>query len=625
MVAWFWLLLGFVYSGGYFHVATLDSRLLPGLVLASLPLIQAILIPAYVSRQTFVDAKQAIIRTAAAAVAFAGLAQNAYGLTKGFFSSPRAVWDYGLLAPGYVWTILILAGLAGGMALGTLRWRMQRTQQQASTPQPTLSRWHLYFHSAILWIATQALWFWLMEMQRRLFPPDGSQVLLSIAGSLLIAPLPIFFLPRKETSRWILALRYSALSAMVVVACFMLLVVAVVVAHIPNGIILWAGFPLPLVMAWILCLPWVFLYLWSTPLPRRPNVSQNLSAVAPLVFPADWVIVSLSMLALLATWPAGLFATSPVWLGWNGVGCAQSYSSQPYEYWFWKGYKGVSREVLNEDPIIFRPAVNPNFCITVPEQKLRDRESIDRGYRLAARTWIYLIDPDQWESESTRVKRDGVARLIGHDFSSYEELTAWWEQNSEFLTWSDENHWLEIRKTDWQIAHPNAWSLPPDESVVERLRDQGPAWFYWSDFQVNDPGLFGSAILDREARLRGLKLFVSDSIEVLTGDRQRRTREYLLRLTGKEYTTEDEWYDALHAIPFNDPRYNESWKATGMVADLCLRGQSGIHCPAAALKLLKELTGNPFDSPQQWVQWWHNNARRIELSLDGRTLLTRDD
>jgi len=587
-------------------------------VLASLPLLQAILIPAYVSRQTFLDAKQAVIRSAAAAVAFAGLAQGAYGLTKGF-----GVWNYGLLAPGFVWTVLILAGLAGGMALGKLRWSMQQERQQVSTPQPTLSRWHLYFHSAILWIATQALWFWLMEAPSRLFPPDSGQALLSIAGCLLIAPLPILFPPRKETSRWNLALRYSALSAVVVVACFVLLVITVIVARIPNGIILWAGFPLPLVMAWILCLPWVFLYLWSTPLPGRPNVSQ--SAVAPLVFPADWVIVSLSMLALFATWPAGLFATSPVQLGWNGVGCAQWQSSQPYEYWFWKGYKGVSREVLNEDPIIFRPAVNPNFCITVPAQKLRDRESIDRGYRLAARTWIYLIDPDQWESESTRVMRDGVARLIGHDFSSYEELTSWWEQNSEFLTWSDEDHWLEIHKTDWQIAHPNARSLPPEESVVERIRNRGPVWFYWSDFQVNDVGLFGSATFDREAKLRGLKLFVADSIEVLTGDRQRRTREYLLRLTGKEYTTEGEWYGALHAVRFNDPRYNESQKATGMVADLCLRPQSGIHCPVAALKVLKELTGNTFDSPEQWVQWWRNNARRIELSRDGRTLLTRRD
>jgi hypothetical protein len=38
---------------------------------------------------------------------------------------------------------------------------------------------------------------------------------------------------------------------------------------------------------------------------------------------------------------------------------------------------------------------------------------------------------------------------------------------------------------------------------------------------------------------------------------------------------------------------------------------------------LKLLTGNTFDSPQQWAQWWHDNRASIALSEDGRMLVTK--
>jgi len=624
VVRWLWIAMSFVYSVVYFKTAMLAGQFIRGLLFASFPVLQAVVIPAYVASRNFRSRAQAIISSAAAALAFAGIAEDAYVLTKGFFGGARWDWDYGVLAPGYVWTVLIVAGLTTGIALGTLRWRMVQAENRAPTTRPP-DWWSTYVPSAALWIALQAVSFWLSEFPRRLFLPNSVHVFFSIAGALLVATIPLVLKPRNR-SRWLLLVLYSGILALVIVACFILLVVYATVAHMPGGIFLWTLFPLSLVFVWMHCFPWVPLYLWSTP------VTTPLSATAPLpesiAPPARSAIVAISAAGLLAALPAGLFATSPFSLGLHGIGCVLALSSQPSEYWFWKGYKGVSSEVLNEDPIIFRPGVNASFCIVVPNQRLNDHDAIQEGYVLAARTWFWLIDPEQWESERTGEIRANLAHLIGRYFSSYDELSAWWEENNQYLTWSAEDQLLEIHKTDWQIEHPNAWHLAPKLSVIERIRRDGPRWLDPSTIASSQRGppelfWFGSAIFDPEARLRGLKLYVADSVDVLLGERQRRIHDYLVSLTGRDYATADEWTHALTQIRRDDPRFAVWQNATVMVMDLCLEDHETIHCPIRTLKTLKLLTGNTFDSPAQWAQWWHDNRANIALSDDGRTLVTK--
>lgn len=623
VVRWLWIAMSLVYAVVYFKTAMLAGQFIRGLLFASFPVLQAVLISAYVARRNFRSRAQAIIGGAAAALAFAGIAEDAYVLTRGFFGGARWDWDYGVLVPGYVWTVLIVAGLTAGIALGTLRWRVVQAENLAPTAQPS-DCWSTYVPSAALWIALQAACFWLFELPRRLFPPDSTHSFFSIGGSVLIATIPLVLKPRNRSRRLLLVL-YSGILALVIVACFILLVVYAMVAQMPGGVFLWALFPFSLVLVWIYCFPWVPLYLWST------AVTTPLSATAPqpesITQPARSTIVALSAAGLLAALPAGLFATAPFSLGLHGIGCVMSVAAQPSEYWFWKGYKGVSSEVLNADPIIFRPAVNPSFCIVVPHQKLDDHDAIQEGYVLAARSWFWLIDPEQWDSERTNEVRANLAHLIGHDFSSYDELSAWWEENNQYLTWSAEDQLLEIRKTDWQIAHPNAWTLPPKLSVVERLRRDGPLWLEDSASQFTQFGppelRLGSAVVDPEARLRGLKLYVADSVDVLRGERQRHIHDYLVSLTGKDYATAEEWMQALNQPRGNDPRFTAWQNATVMVVDLCLEDHGAIHCPTQTLKTLKLLTGKTFDSPQQWERWWRDNRASIALSEDGRMLVTK--
>jgi len=50
-----------------------------------------------------------------------------------------------------------------------------------------------------------------------------------------------------------------------------------------------------------------------------------------------------------------------------------------------------------------------------------------------------------------------------------------------------------------------------------------------------------------------LKLYLADSMEVLTGERQRRTREFLRNITKRDFATENEWQNALDQIRSTNP------------------------------------------------------------------------
>jgi len=678
-----------VCAAGYFHVAVLGGRQTQGLLLASLPVLQALGIPAYVWRKQFRNPAEAIIRSAAAAVAIAGIGEAVFLKTAASFGGFRSSWDSDRLQVGYVLTVLLFAGLAGGTALGILRWRVLQRQQRVQATAPfSDSRGSSYLHSAVLWIASATIVVWLIEWLRsRVFSWQTSflvwEISLGIAGLLLIAPIPIVSPPPAESTRWKLTRRYSGFAALVMAAIWGFLVFIGIATRTYFVIFVIGAFPF-LCVFWIACFFWALLYVWSMQFPA----AASLSADAPLSYrPArltEWKIVSLAALGQIGALVAGLLATAPVALGFHGIGCLNVYSSKPSEYWFWKGYKGISSEVSLDDRIILRPTVDSSVCVSIPTQGMNDSPSIEWGYHYAARSWFWLIDPEQWESERIRQIRKELARLLGRDFSSYDELRSWWEQNSDSLVWSSEDQLLEIPKADeWDLASPYTYRQQHPRvgpSVVEEVRDLGPQWLWGYGYGLDPaPADRGAVLNDREARLQGLKLYVADSIEILTGERQRHAHDFLRNLTGSDFETEDEWRKALDQIrPANTPhmslfeaqdwvslihrtrnttreaktleglqkrtglnyanlqdfvpwlenpentRSNDWEKASGMIGDLCFDDNGQIHCPIRTLAILKELTGKTFDSPEEWVQWWRNNRAIVVLSGDGRTLVTKN-
>jgi hypothetical protein len=117
--------------------------------------LQAILIPAYVWRKEFRSRAEAMIRSAAAAVAIAGIGEAVFLKTAASFGGFRSYWDSNRLQADYVLTVLLFAGLAGGTALGTLRWHvLQRQRRVQAIARVSDSRWNNYLRSAVLWIAS---------------------------------------------------------------------------------------------------------------------------------------------------------------------------------------------------------------------------------------------------------------------------------------------------------------------------------------------------------------------------------------------------------------------------------------------------------------------------------------
>jgi hypothetical protein len=691
LVCGFWIGMSLVYATGYFHVAVLGGRQTQGLLLASLLMLQALWITAYVSRKQFRTPAEAMIRSAAAAVAITAIGGAVFLTTAASFGDFRSSWDSDRLQIGYLLTVLLFAGLAGGTALGMLRWRVLKHQQrvQALAPVPH-SPWRNYLRSAVLWIASTTVFVWLLEWLRsRLFSWQTSflipEVSFGIAGFLLIAPIPIISSRPAGTNRWKLTWKYSGFAALVLVAIWGFLVF-IAIASRRNYFISYAiaAFPF-LCVFWIACFLWALLYVWSAQLPAAASLSVNVPVARYPVRLTESKIVCLTALAQIGALFAGLLATAPAALGFHGIGCLSAYSSKPSEYWFWKGYKGTSSEVTLDDRIVLRPAVDSSVCVSIPTQGINDPPSVESGYHYAARSWFWLIDPEQWQSERTRQIRNELARLLGRDFSSYEELRSWWEQNGESLIWSSDHQLLEIPEPDeWDSTSSYAYHQQHPRvgiSVVEEVRGLGPQWLSGVAYGLDPaPADRGAVLNDREARLQGLKLYVADSIEILTGERQRRVHEFLRSMTGTDFETEDEWRKALDQIRPTNPwqmspieaqdsasliqrtkntaraattlaglqkrtgldyanledfipwlenpenaRSSDWEKASAMIGDLCIKDNGQMHCPIRTLAILKQLTGKAFDSPQEWVQWWHDNRTNVALSDDGRTLVTKDN
>jgi hypothetical protein len=681
-VVWgLWTGMGLIYAGGYLHVAVLSGRLLEGRLLAVLPLLQAILIPAYVWRKQFATQVEAMIRSAAGAMAIAGLTECTFLLYAGRYGNFRSSWGSDRLQLGYVVTILLLSGAIGGAALGMLRWRFSEARPERVLAQPRDSWWRHYLHSAALWVASMTtvgwglgVWFW-----------AGSDtnsnaylyyvIVLGVWGLFFVAPIPVVWPPRAGASRLRQIFKYSVL------ACSSVWMLPVL-----YGTLIWknllAGVLLTFTSFGILylfipCFFWAILYSYAGFPSEAASSSRKQpdSSHTPREDRGISKIVWFFPLAQMAAFLAGLLAASPASLGFHGVGCLTVSSARPFEYWFWDGYKGFSSVVRTKTQIIFRPAVDSSVCLT---QGVSDPDQIELGYVSAARAWFWLIDPEQWENERTRQIRKELARFLGRDFSSYEELQAWWEQNSEYLVLSGKDRLLEVHKPDiWDFASWHSYNQQHPGSVpsaVETLRQEAHLWL-----SGPDPEPYPGAA-DLEARLRGLNLFLADSIEVLTGERQRRAIEFLHNLTGTYFATKVGWGNYLDQISNTNPwrmsrfvgqttaaailahtyrpgyeadfvldlrkrtgqnyatlgdfvpwlenpentRRDEWDRANILVDDLCIdEGDTSFRCPRRTMASLRALTGKTFISPEMWVQWWRENRSNLVLSDDGRMLVAK--
>lgn len=267
-----WLVLALLEAAFYRHALISSGGDTRSSRFALFFLLQAIWIPIYVSRKTFQSAAEAAIRSAAAAVAFGGLAfafpgtiQQLLGITVSSAADPR-------LQIGYMIPILLLNGVVAGAAIGLLRWLIVRERpEQPASLSPSTS-WRKDLRSQLIWIACAALsaWFFtayavdathhrevsLMPLAWKFSEMLGRLPL--VVGLILIPPIPFVLPPRERESRGIRIMKYSASAFTIAFA---------VAAMISLPAIMWAPVIFPHIFL-NFCIPallWGVLYALSLP------------------------------------------------------------------------------------------------------------------------------------------------------------------------------------------------------------------------------------------------------------------------------------------------------------------------------------------------------------------------
>jgi hypothetical protein len=340
MVWAIWIGLSLVYTAVYWHLAVLNGRLLQGCILASAFLIQALLVPAYIWRGKFSSRAEAAILAASAAVSIIGTPATFLALTE---SSLRPsglnpnYFDFAYtntygLQFGYVTTILVLSGIAGGTALGILRWRILQTEALEANTSPdsedSSDWWNRYLRSALPWAATATLCSWLVEaFVWAIRPAPGmwlphqndlpAEVLLGIGGLLFIAPIAVGARGLEAQSRTARIQKYF-LIAMRSVAIF------AAVKAIP-----WVFWALGVFVGYCVllappCLLWAILYERSEPLTQKivqPRQEESTSSHLKLQEMPNRTIVGISAAGLACAFFLGMVATAPVSMMAHGVGC----------------------------------------------------------------------------------------------------------------------------------------------------------------------------------------------------------------------------------------------------------------------------------------------------------------
>ena len=685
-----WAGCSLLYAVVYLLVADLGGHRAYGLFLASNLLLQAVLVLAFVSRSVFATRREAIIRTTALGCALSGLPATL------LFARARlhpAGYEYesARLQVGYISVILFLSGLANGTLLAMLRWsylEWPAEQVRSARRDPGWLRW---LKSMVLWVAVIMGCAWMVVTFSGIHASDAlgyAGIVVAVPGIFLIAPISAISPADPRATLGTRIWRYARNSLLVLLLlsggyAFLGILLSkspFILVYLVSYMIY--GVP----VLWIPCLFWSLLSgLAEAPAAQQAQAvsPQTPAATQQTKTFASWKLGLLVLAAQSCVLLPALLATSPTSLGFRGVGCTSAYSTIPAEYWFWQAYKGVRSRSQSSDGIIFRPATDSSVCIVIDGKSMSfwsDPKQITLGYAEAARSWFWLIEPDEWESTRTKEIRLELTRLLGKEFSSYADLEKWWNQNNEHLVWSGKDEFLEVHEaTPQELAHSYTYRLahPPTVlTAVETFRVHS----YLASSQMASgkveelTGSFHAALYDREARLRGLKLAAGDFIDVLNGERERRAREFLESVTGKRFATKAEWENFFSGNPpppwtmnrasaqewigliglygqtepyrtryveklreatgltYSTPeefipwlenpentRQDEWRRARDLLGDL--QGTDPRYGLDHAMSVLRMITGQSFGSSENWIEWWQAKRTRLILSTDGAKLV----
>lgn len=266
-------------------------------------------------------------------------------------------------------------------------------------------------------------------------------------------------------------------------------------------------------------------------------------------------------------------------------GCTEEKEVTAEEYWFWEGFSGIREVSQTATRRQGRLEYPPQVCVSAQVKGLDDPLQRTRGYTRALNELFKWIpeDPEEWDKEEQWIRaRKRIQILIGHDFRSLKEWARWWEDNGDFLIWSEDMNRLVVDEAAKIARRPAVAPEARYKLSAQRY------WFYeamgwFRDVREENGTVFGEAWTGDgviKFRLLASDLESRDSKEAGYRDAVRkRIERYLPTLTG-------EGLDEL-------------------------------------MVKLRELTGEPFQKRGEWMRWWNENSERLVLSSDGQRLIVK--
>lgn len=290
------------------------------------------------------------------------------------------------------------------------------------------------------------------------------------------------------------------------------------------------------------------------------------------------VLRVIGIVALLEICFAGIGARAAV----NDRECQTVRELSGVNYWLWEGYGGVEDVVDDGVMLTGRVSSTPDICFRVARLALEEPLARTHGYKLAIMEWFKRLprEPAKWETDpESHTARQHLKILTAQDFPSQEQWTKWWEENNDYLLWSDAAGHLII---DEEAKRAQTPVLEPGEIPATQY------WFWQARDWLKDIHEDGAFIRGQGWTEHGYQKF-------------RIPKGALTDRAAKE----------------------EGYKEA--VRGYILGGVTLPELKGAALEKfmvrLRDLTGESFQKREEWVEWWNEHKDRLVLSADGQRLV----
>lgn len=201
-----------------------------------------------------------------------------------------------------------------------------------------------------------------------------------------------------------------------------------------------------------------------------------------------------------------------------------------------------------------------HLCFTTPVADIADPQLRDAGYREAVALLSNSLpfEARKWNTAEVVQVRQQIAALVGRDFESAGEFTAWWQEHGAFLRWSEEKQLLvadapagPAASAEVELRPAMYWQYEAMRSLRDVTDDGASIRGLASPNEAGSPAevrfvVAKSALADRAAKEEGYRRAVTALIDILALEElpaatARRTRAQLTRLTGRTFADARAW------------------------------------------------------------------------------------